>query len=63
MVVHLHLEQRAVQRLLGRFMAQGFVHHDLARACRAQTADAVPRVILLGRLLVVLLFGFVGEQI
>ncbi len=49
-VVHLHLEQRAVQRLLGRFMAQGFVHHDLARACLAQTADAVPRVILLGRL-------------
>ncbi len=49
-VVHLHLEQRAVQRLLGRFMAQGFVHHDLARACLAQTSDAVPRVILLGRL-------------
>jgi hypothetical protein len=49
-VVHLHLEQRMVQRLLGRFTAQGFVHHDLSRACLAQTTDAIPRVILLGRL-------------
>ena len=49
-VVHLHLEQRAVQRLLGRFIAQGFVHNDLSRACLAQTSDAIPRVILLGRL-------------
>lgn len=49
-VVHLHLEQRVVQRLLGRFMAQGFVHHDLSRACLAQTTDAIPRIILLGRL-------------
>src|SRR5262249_41907070 len=32
-VVHLHLEHRLVQRLLGRFTAQGFVHHDLSRAC------------------------------
>jgi len=49
-VVHLHLEQRMVQRLLGRFTAQGFVHHDLSRACLSQTTDAIPRVILLGRL-------------
>src|SRR5262249_26591985 len=49
-VVHLHLEHRIVQRLLGRFLAQGFVHNDLARACLAQTDDAIPRVILLGRL-------------
>jgi len=49
-VVHLHLEQRVVQRLLGRFMAQGFVHHDLSRACLAQATDSIPRVILLGRL-------------
>jgi hypothetical protein len=48
-VVHLHLEHRVVQRLLGRFSAQGFVHHDLSRACLAQTSDAIPRVILLGR--------------
>jgi len=49
-VVHLHLEQRLVQRLLGRFVAQGFVHHDLSRACLAQTSDAIPRVVLIGRL-------------
>jgi hypothetical protein len=49
-VVHLHLEQRVVQRLLGRFIAQGFVHNDLSRACLAQTTDAIPRVVLLGRL-------------
>ncbi|MBI5628844.1 MAG: DEAD/DEAH box helicase [Candidatus Rokubacteria bacterium] len=49
-VVHLHLEHRFVQRLLGRFRSQGFVHHDLARACIGMTDDPVPRVILLGRL-------------
>jgi superfamily II DNA or RNA helicase len=49
-VAHLHLEHRVVKRLLGRFTAQGFVHHDLARACLAQTADPIPRVALLGRL-------------
>ena len=49
-VVQLHLEHRVVQRLLGRFLSQGFVHHDLSRACLAQTEDAVPRLILLGRL-------------
>jgi SNF2 family DNA or RNA helicase len=49
-VVHLHLEHRVVQRLLGRFIAQGFVYHDLSRACLAQTSDAIPRVVLLGRL-------------
>ena len=49
-VVHLHLEHRVVQRLLGRFIAQGFVYHDLCRACLAQITDAIPRVILLGRL-------------
>ena len=48
--VQLHLEHRLVKRLLGRFLAQGFVHHDLSRACLAQSTDAVPRVVLLGRL-------------
>ena len=48
--VHLHLEQRVAQRLLARFRAQGFVHHDLSRACLAQAKDSIPRVILLGRL-------------
>jgi superfamily II DNA or RNA helicase len=48
--VHLHLEQRVAQRLLARFRSQGFVHHDLSRACLAQARDSIPRVILLGRL-------------
>jgi superfamily II DNA or RNA helicase len=48
--VHLHLEHRVAQRLLGRFRSQGFVHFDLSRACLAQTRDPIPRVLLLGRL-------------
>ena len=48
--VHLHLEQRVVQRLLARFRAQGFIYHDLSRACLAQSRDPIPRVVLLGRL-------------
>lgn len=49
-VVHLHLEHRVVQRLLGRFLAQGFVLDDLSRACVGQTQDPIPRVLVLGRL-------------
>jgi hypothetical protein len=49
-VVHLHLEHRVVQRLLTRFLAQGFVRDDLSRACVGQTRDSIPRVVLLGRL-------------
>jgi superfamily II DNA or RNA helicase len=49
-VVQLHLEHRVAQRLLGRFRSQGYVYHDLSRACLAQTVDAIPRVVLLGRL-------------
>ena len=49
-VVHLHLEQRVAQRLLALFRAQGFLHHDLSRACVLRSADSIPRVILLGRL-------------
>lgn len=48
--VQLHLEHRFVQRVLGRFRSQGFVHDDLARACVGVTSDPIPRVILLGRL-------------
>jgi len=48
--VHLHLEHRVVQRLLGRFLAQGFVHHDLSRTCLAASRDEHARVVLLGRL-------------
>src|SRR5690606_40151075 len=49
-VGHLRLEHRIVQRLLGRFMAQGFIRDDLSRACLAQSRDAIPRVVLIGRL-------------
>jgi len=48
--VHLHLEHRFVQRLLGRFRSQGFVHNDLHRVCIVPTDDPVARVALLGRL-------------
>jgi hypothetical protein len=49
-VVHLHLEHRLVQRLLGRFAAQGLVQFDLARACVGHADDSQPRVVLIGRL-------------
>jgi superfamily II DNA/RNA helicase len=59
-VVQFHLEQRVVQRLLGRFVAQGFVHHDLSRACLAQSSDSIPRVALIGR---VALYGQGGARL
>jgi superfamily II DNA or RNA helicase len=49
-VVQLHLGHRISQRLLSRFLSQGFVHKDLSRACFAQSDDRVPRVVLIGRL-------------
>jgi len=49
-VVHLHLEHKIVQRLLGRFLAQGFLHDELTRACVCLTDDPIPKVIALGRL-------------
>ena len=49
-VVQMHLSHRLTQRLLGRFVTQGFIHNDLSRACLAHSADAIPRVILVGRL-------------
>lgn len=58
--VHLHLEQRVAQRLLSRFRSQGFVHHDLSRACLAQATDSIPRVVLIGRLA---LFGTRAERL
>ena len=58
--VHLHLEQRVARRLLSRFHAQGFIHHDLSRACLVQTADSIPRIVLLGRLC---LFGSRAERL
>jgi ERCC4-related helicase len=49
-VVHLHLEHRIVQRLLGRFLSQRFLHDELTRACVCRTDDPIPRVLILGRL-------------
>jgi len=49
-VVHLHLEHRVVQRLLNRFLAQGFVANDLSRACLGIANDEIRRIVLLGRL-------------
>lgn len=49
-LVHLHLEHRVTQRLLGRFLSQGFTHHDLSRACLGLTEDNTARVVLLGKI-------------
>jgi superfamily II DNA or RNA helicase len=49
-VVHLHLEHRLVQRLLSRFLSQGFVHDDLSRVCAVVSDDPIPRIVVLGRL-------------
>lgn len=49
-VIHIHLEHRLAQRLLNIFTSQGFVYHDLSRACLAHSKDAIPRVALIGRL-------------
>jgi hypothetical protein len=49
-VVHLHLEHRLVQRLLGRFLSQGFLYDELTRACVCYTRETIPKVIVLGRL-------------
>ena len=58
--VHLHLQQRLAQRLLSRYRSQGFLHHDLSRACLAQAKDSIPRVVLLGRLA---LYGLNAERL
>ena len=54
--VQLHLGHRIAKRLLSRFLSQGFLHHDISRACLGQSDDAIPRVVLLGRL------GLFGES-
>ena len=48
--VHLHLDQRVVQRLLSRFRAQGYTDSALSRACLLRAPGNQPRVALLGRL-------------
>jgi superfamily II DNA or RNA helicase len=48
--VQMHLEHRVAQRILGRFSSKGLIDHDLSRACLSVAPDAVPRVVLVGRL-------------
>jgi hypothetical protein len=48
--VHLHLEHRLARRLLGRFLAQGFVAHDLSRVALLAARAAQRSVLLIGRL-------------
>jgi hypothetical protein len=48
--VQLHPKHPLVTRLIDRFSNQGLVHHELSRACLAVAPDAVPRVVLMGRL-------------
>ncbi len=50
-VVQLHLQHPIVQRILARFLAQGYSAHDLSRVTvLLQPKHANPRVIALGRL-------------
>jgi hypothetical protein len=50
-VVQLHLEHPIVQRLLSRFLAQGYSAHDLSRVTILRNPhDSTPRIIALGRL-------------
>jgi hypothetical protein len=50
-VVHLHLAHPFVQRVLGRFLAQGFSAQDLSRVTVVRNKhDHVARVLVLGRL-------------
>lgn len=47
--IHVHLEHRIAHRLLGRFQAQGFAHHDISRACLTTTRGSTPLVFLIAR--------------
>ena len=50
-VAHLHLSHPFVQRILGRFLAQGWSSHDLARVTVVRNPhDGIARVIAFGRL-------------
>lgn len=58
--VQLHLEHRFVRRVLSRFVTKGLLQHDLSRACLAVAPDAIPRVVLIGRLS---LYGAAGSRL
>jgi hypothetical protein len=48
---HLHLQHPFVQRVLGRFLSQGYSAHDLSRVTVVRTRhDSLTRVIAFGRL-------------
>ncbi len=50
-LAHLHLQHPVVQRVLGRFLSQGYSAHDLARVTVVRTRhDSLTRVIAFGRL-------------
>lgn len=58
--VHLHLEHRVAQRLLGQFGAQGFARDQLARVTVLATELGREYVVLLGRLTI---FGTRGQRL
>jgi len=50
-LAHVHLQHPFVQRILGRFLSQGYSAHDLSRVTVVRTRhDALVRVIAFGRL-------------
>ena len=50
-LAHLHLQHPVVQRVLGRFLSQGYSAHDLSRVTVVRTRhDSLARVIAFGRL-------------
>lgn len=60
-VVQLHLKHPIVQRILARFLAQGYSAHDLSRVTvLSNPNDDIPRVIALGRLS---LFGHAATRL
>ncbi len=58
--VHMHLEHRVAQRLLGQFQAQGFTRESLSRVTVLPTEQGRDYVVLLGRLA---LFGRRGQRL
>jgi len=58
--VHMHLEHRVAQRLLGQLSAQTFTRDAMARATILATGSGIDRVVLLGRLV---LFGPRGARL
>jgi hypothetical protein len=50
-LAHLHLQHPVVQRVLGRFLSQGYSAHDLSRVTVVRTRhDSLTRIIAFGRL-------------